>query len=292
MNALELARGIVSDFPSSAGRPFREPDQELLLRREELAQKARELDDADANELAARTWRLWIAARDIDGGRRFLAEVLDERPPVRSRWRALALYGDGLLAFWAGDPDSARRRNEDAFALARQLGDDEAMLFAQLGLSRVVFDDGNAERAAELAAAARALAPDEATSQATLHMQAQAARLAGDYDAAAHFFEKSLALNRRIDDPGMVTVELHNLGLVEIRRGNADAAEGYFAQLPPADDEHGQALMRLNEAAVAFRRGDAEGARALLAGIDRELLFKDDRAELEWLEAQLECAGS
>jgi tetratricopeptide (TPR) repeat protein len=292
VNALELARTIEPDFPSSAGRPFREPDAELLGRREEFAQAARDLDDASATELAARTWRLWIAARDVVGGRRFLAEVLDERPPVPSRWRALALYGDGLLAYWTGDPDGARRRNEEAFALARQLEDEEALFYAQLGLSRVAVEDGNAARAAELAAAARALAPDERTSQASLHMGAQAARQAGDYDTAAALFEESLALNRRIDDPSMVPVELHNLGWVEIRRGNAEAAERYFAQLPPAQEDYERALMRLNEAGIAFRKGDARHARDLLADLDHELFATDDRAELAWLEEQLACAAT
>jgi hypothetical protein len=101
---LDLAREITPDFPSSAGRPFRHPDEDLLARRDELASAARDLGTAEATELASRTWRLWMAARDVPGGRAFLAEVLDERqPPDPSRWRALALYGDGLFAFWAGD---------------------------------------------------------------------------------------------------------------------------------------------------------------------------------------------
>jgi tetratricopeptide (TPR) repeat protein len=294
VNPLEVARGIAPDFPSSAGRPFRTPDEELLARRDELAQAARELDPESATELAARSWRLWMAARDVAGGRAFLGEVLDEREPQESRWRVLALYGDGLFAFWDDDPEGARRRNEEALALAQRLDDAEALLFAQLGLSRVAIEDGDGVRAGELARDARALAAPlgEATEQATLHMEAQAARLGGDYDAAAELFEQSLALNRRIDDPSMVPVELHNLTLVEIHRGNAEAAERYLAELPAATDPYVADLRRVAEAGIAFRRGDVHGARGLLAGVDREAMASDDRAELDWLREQLECAAT
>ena len=290
MKPLELARGITPDFPSSSGRPFRHPDEDLLARRDELASAAGDLGTAEATELAARTWRLWMAARDVAGGRAFLAEVLDERKPSDpSRWRALALYGDGLFAFWAGDAEGARRRNEEAFALAQRLDDSEALLYAHLGTSRVALEDGDHSRAREHAAAARALAArfGEAAGQAPLHLEAQATRAAGDYDGAAELFEHSLALNRRIDDPSMVPVELHNLGLVEIHRGDADAAEQYFAQLPPSDDPYLQALMRVNRAAVAYRRGNLDEARELLAGVDGQELASDDRQELEWLEREL-----
>jgi ATP/maltotriose-dependent transcriptional regulator MalT len=295
VNALELAREIRPDFPSSAGRPFRHPDEDLLACRDELASAARDLGVADATELAARTWRVWMAARDIPGGRTFLAGVLDERhPPDASRWRVLALYGDGLFAFWAGDAEGARSRNEEALALAQQLDDPEALLFAHLGVSRVVFEDGDHARAREHAVAARKLAAQfgEAVGQAPLHMEAQALRQAGDYDGAATLFEESLALNRRIDDPSMVPVELHNLGLVEIHRGDADAAERYFEQLPPAEDPYVEALMRVNRAGVAFRRGDLDTARELLDGLDGEEFASDDRAELDWLRDQLACGGS
>jgi tetratricopeptide (TPR) repeat protein len=289
VNPLEAARGITPDFPSSAGRPFRTPDEGLLARRDEFAQAAREVDPERATELAARTWRLWMAARDVAGGRAFLGEVLDEREPQESRWRVLALYGDGLFAFWDDDAEGSRRRNEEALALAQRLDDAEALLFAQLGLSRVAVEDGDDVRAAQFARAARALAAPlgEATEQATVHMEAQAARLGGDYDAAAELFEQSLALNRRIDDPSMVPVELHNLTLVEVHRGNAEAAERYLAELPAATDPYVADLMRVAEAGIAFRRGDAQGARELLAGVDGEAMASDDRAELEWLRAQL-----
>jgi tetratricopeptide (TPR) repeat protein len=299
---LEFARGVRWDFPSSAGRPLRKPaDAEpLLARKDAFVAAARVLDAKSATELAANAWRLWMVARDIAGGRAFLGEVLDDENAPATRSRALALYGDGLLAWWQGEREHSRGRNEEAFALARAGDDPEALALAQLGLSRIAVDDGDHERGRELAAGARALAArcSEAMTQAPLHLEAQATRLAGDYHVAAGLFEASLALNRRIEDQSMVVVELHNLGHVEIHRGNADAAEGYFAQLPRAEDPYDEAMTRLNEAAVAFRRGDADTARAKLEAAEGIFAANgteaatDDRFELDWLREQLTCAAS
>ena len=152
--------------------------------------------------------------------------MLDRPGAGRSRWRALALYGEGLLAYWQGEI------------------------------------------------------------QAPLHMEAQVARAAGDYCRAAELFGESLALNRRIDDPSMVPVELQNLGLVEIRRGNVDAAERYFGELPPSSDPYS----RLNDAAVALRKGDLSRAGRLPSELDDDEFAADDRVDLDWLRKQVACA--
>ncbi len=299
---LALSRRLRWDFPSSAGKPLRDTAEvePLLARKEDFVAAAAAVDPVEATELAANSWRLWMVARDIPGGRAFLRSVLDERPADRSRWRALALYGDGLFAFWQGEREESRRRNEEALEIAEAVDDPEALALAQLGLSRIAVDDGDHERALELATSARAHAAGlgEAMGQAPLHSHAQATRLAGHYEEAARLFEQSLALNRRIDDQSMVTVEMHNLGHVEIHRGNADAAEQQFSQIPHSDDPYSEGMTRLNEAALAFRRDEHDRAHSLL---DRaEAIFRDngieaaadDRFELDWLREQLACAAS
>jgi len=94
-------------------------------------------------------------------------------------------------------------------------------------------------------------------------------------------------------------VELHNLGHVEVHRGSVEAAERYFSETTYADDEYGEAMRRLNDAAIAFLRGDLERARASLdaaaatfAGSGMEAAAVDDRFELDWLRDQLTCAVS
>jgi hypothetical protein len=99
--------------------------------------------------------------------------------------------------------------------------------------------------------------------QGALHVHAQAVRLSGGYEEAALLFERSL----------------HNLGHVEIHRGNVDAAAEHFAQVPHSDDDYGRAMANLNDAQIAFAGGDVERAG-------------DDRFELDWLREQLECAAN
>jgi len=299
MTPLELARSIEPDFPSSSGRPFRTPDPELLQRRHELAAAARGLDVDDANEIAGRAWRLWMAARELDGGRAFLRDVLDRPGASPTRWRAIALYGDGLFAFWQGARDDLRSRSEQALEVAQQAGDDEALALAYLGLSRSALEDGDHERGRELAERARAHARrvSDVLGQAPLHMHAQSLRAAGDLDGAAALFEESLELNRRVGDEGMVTVEHHNLAAIAVRRGDGDAAERHSAQFPPADSPYDEAMGKLIEAGIALCRGEPEQADARLCEAEATLAdagieaATDDRADLDWLREQLECAA-
>ncbi len=309
---LERSREVQWRFPSSSGSPvLADQDawaEQLVSEKESFAAAARSLVESGnhqgATELAANVWRLWVMARDPRGGRAFLATVLDGREEEPSRARALALYGDGLLAFMVGAQDDSRARSEASLQAARAVQDPEALALAHLGLSRVAFLDGEHDRARSLAAQALAFARalDPAMGQAPLHMHAQGTRFTGDYDRAAALFEESLALNRRLGDLGMVGVELHNLGHIEIRRGNIDAAERYFAEceeLGASDDAYSVAMRHLNQAVVAFARGEHDRARALLGDADTVLgetdgyPAPDDRFELDWLRGQLaEASGA
>jgi tetratricopeptide (TPR) repeat protein len=295
---LELSREARWTFPSSTGKPVLgdEPWLEpLAAEQSRLPAAARALADDEAVELVASAWRLWMVSRDVDGGRAFVGDVLG-RGGGRPRHRALALYGDGLFAFWQGAIEDSRTRNEEALASAA--GNPEALALANLGLSRAALSDGDAESALTFAIAARehARTGSDALGQAPLHLHAQSVRMLGDYDDAAKLFRESLELNRRIGDPGMIGVELHNLGHVGLHRGDVDEAERLFAELTErgiANDPYSVALAQLNDAAVVLARGDRERAEGLLTRIDAGLdrsgveLAPDDRFELEWLRRRL-----
>jgi tetratricopeptide (TPR) repeat protein len=263
----------------------------LTAERDRLVEAAGVLDEEAGVELAANAWRVWVLAGDAAGGRSFLATVLHRAEPP-SRALALALYCDGLLALRVGAVEESHARNQAALETAQAVGDPEALALAHLGLSRVAFEDGDYERALAQARAARELARglEPALGQGPLHTEAQSTRMLGDLDTAAELFAQSLALNRRIGDLGMVAVELHNLGHVEIRRGNVEAAERIFNELGVGDDAHGT----LGGAALAHARGDDHRARELLAHAElvRGELAADDRAELDWLREQLRQPNS
>jgi tetratricopeptide (TPR) repeat protein len=244
--------------------------------------------DEEAAELAAGVWRLWLVSGDLAGGRRLLGAALEGGGPP-SRARALALYGDGLLAFRQGAQAESRARNETA----RAVSDREAESLALVGLSRVALRDGDYDRVRSLAFEARELTRDREPDAdvAPLHMLAAGTRLAGDADGAAELYQESLELNRRLGDSRMVGVELHNLGHVELHRGDVEAAERCFAEREAAsnqDDPYEQAMTHLNQA-----HGDCHLAADLLGRTQATLdasgivLDPDDAFEVDWLRARL-----
>ena len=149
---LILSRQVRWSFPSSLGRPVRwEPSEPWVesVRKERVsfvkavAFLMRNGQEDAALEIAANVWRLWVLARDNDGGRRLLAQVLDRGSRKQTRASALALYGDSLLAFRQGRIDESRRRSEEALEVAKSVVDPEALSLANLALSRVAFEDGD-----------------------------------------------------------------------------------------------------------------------------------------------------
>lgn len=306
---LALSRELHWAFPSSQGTPIikSHPASQLVEQaaqeRESYANAARVLlengNEEGAVEIASNVWRLWEVARDIEGGRAFLAAVLDRGEKKPSRARSLALYGDSLFAFHQGKIEESRERSQAALDVAVAVNDREALTLAYLALSRVAIEDGDYAQSLTLAVKAREFARnlDPAMGQAPLFLNAQAARMTGDYDQAAVLFEQSLDLNRKIDDQGMVRAELQNLGLVEIHRGNVEAAERYFAEsqkLGSANDPYGIAMTYLYQAMIAYTRGNRDESRALLQRAQSVLkeakinAAPDDQFEIDWLHAKLE----
>ena len=306
---LALSSELHWDFPSSQGTPIikghasSQRVEQAVPERESYANAARALlergDKEGAVEIAANAWRLWIVARDVDGGRAFLAAVLDKGEKKPSRARSLALYGDSLLSFRQGKIEESRQRSQAALDAALAVNDPEALTLAYLALSRVAFQDGDYPKSLSYAVKAREFArnQDPALRQAPLFLHASATRMTGDYDQAAALFEQSLELNRKINDQGMVRAELQNRGLVEIHRGNTDAAERYFAEseiLGSTDDPYNTAMASLYRAFIAFGRGNKNESRTLLQSaqaILKQAKMDADpyvQFEINWLSAHLE----
>lgn len=276
--------------------------ERLAPEREDLMEAVRFLvanrEEEEAAELAANVYRLWLLSSDIASGRKLLSAALDIGEGRPSRARALALYGDGLLAFRAGAMKDSQARNDAALEAARAVNDREAEAHALVGLSRVAFRNGDYERVRLLAAEARDLTRnlDVAAGLAPLHMLAAGTRLAGNYDEAIALYTESLELSRHLGDSRGVAMELHNMGHVELHRGNVDAAERCFAKCGDVrnhDDPYEAAMTHLNHAALAFARGDRERAADLLRRTQSALdsagivLDPDDAFEVEWLHDRL-----
>ena len=253
----------------------------------------------EAARLAAAVWRQWLAVGGVDGGRALLALALDANHERPSRWRALALYGDGLLAFRQGRQDDSQARNEEALTVAQAVGDAEAQALALVGLSRVAFRAGDNARVCGLARQALELAVhlDRSARAAPLHMLAAGTRLSGDFDAARHLYQESLELNRALGDERMVLIEIHNLAHVEVHRGNAGEAEQLFGEVSRrregSDDPYDAAMEKLNGAVMALLRDDRRSAQSLIAGAEAVLerngivLDPDDQFEVDNLHSRI-----
>lgn len=294
---LELSRAAELLGPQQAAWTER-----LTPERERLAEAVRFFAGAGegeaATELAANVWRLWLYSGDVGSARDLLATGLEAGEGRPSRARALALYADGLLAFRIGAQEDSRARNEAALEVARAVGDAEAESLALVGLSRVAFREGDYPRVRALASQAQELTRDldPAAGVMPLHLLAAGTRLGGDHDQAIDLYTESLELNRRLGDDRMAGVELHNIGHVEVHRGNLEAAERCFtecAALRNPDDPYDLAMGNLNEAALAFGHGDPFRAADLLRRTESTLrdagivLDPDDAYEVDWLRERV-----
>jgi tetratricopeptide (TPR) repeat protein len=255
------------------------------------------METAQSLDDLASTWRRWLVSGESRLGHEVLAKALvANTAPTRAR--AICLYADGLFLFRLGEQRASQERNEDALAVAREVGDQEAESLALVGLSRVAFREGRHEEVVELATRARKLAArvGSEAEAAPLHMQAAGTRLLGDYDRAAQLYRESMELARRLGNKRGVAMEQHNLAHVELHRGSVDEAARLFsARLEFARasaDPYEYTMTALNEAALAGARRDDERARQRFAEARRLLkehgivLDPDDASEFDSLAAR------
>jgi tetratricopeptide (TPR) repeat protein len=252
---------------------------------------------AESLDELASTWRRWLDSGESEVGHQTLTEALavDAHP---SRARAICLYADGLFLFRLGEHGASRERSQEALGVAREVGDEEAESLALVGLSRVAFRGGGHDEVVELATRARELAVrvGSEAEAAPLHMQAAGTRLLGDYDRAAELYRESMELTRQVGDERGVAMEQHNLGHVELYRGDVDQAERLFAArlefARASTDPYEHAMTALNEAALAAARRDEQRARRRFVEAGRLLddngivLDPDDASEFDALAAR------
>jgi tetratricopeptide (TPR) repeat protein len=306
---LALSRELHWAFPSSQGTPNINGEAASKLvenaaeERRSYASAARVLlekgDEEGAVELAANAWRLWMVARDLTGGREFLAGPLDKGGRKPSRARSLALYGDSLFAHLQGRVEESRGRSQAALDAALVVNDPEAVALAYLGLSRVAVENGNYAEAFTLAVKARESARglDPALGQGPLFLHAQSTRLTGDYDKAAELFEQSLQLNRRINDQGMVAAELQNLGFVELHRGNLEHSKhrfNEFDKLGFSDDPYFSGMNMFAQAYLVYAESGEKDRSHILFQRAQDIFKEanitpgpDDQFEINWIQEQL-----
>lgn len=246
---------------------------------------------------AAEHWREWFDHGEFDEGAARVEEALDapgaDTPSID---RVRVLYAAHLFAFRRGKP--SRRWAQETLDLARALGDVRGESDGLTGLARAALRDGDyaavARFASEAVGKARA-AGDIGAEGSPLHLQAAGLRLSGDYERAREAYLESVALADRLGDEQRKQMEFHNLGWVELHRGDVAAAARMFAERDARSgiDAYTDAWHDLNSAALAHARGRREQALRLFgSGTDRlsalgVALDPDDQAELDWLSREL-----
>jgi predicted ATPase len=229
---------------------------------------------AEELQLAGALMRFWYVRGYLREGRSRCEDALaahhDQSPP-----RLKALFGAELLAHRLGDYQRAEVRNRERLALARQLGDTEAVASSLIGVGVTAHAVGDSERAAAalIEAAELARAGGYAWNLATaIWNLGDLALEQGDYTQARARYEESLGLFREVGDERTIMQCLGGLGVLASREGRSDEAEALLRESLEyaealADKE--LAIWCLGElAALAVSAGDAQRAAKLLGAIE------------------------
>jgi tetratricopeptide (TPR) repeat protein len=192
--------------------------------------------------IAGALWRFWAVKGLFTEGREHLRRLLElteaeataQGHPLsasKSRSRAKALNGVGVLAWRQGDYSSAQSLQTAALELGGEIGDKQIMAFSLNGLGSV-------------------------------------AKEQGDSAAARSLYEESLSLRREIGDKRGIAVSLNNLGNVASDQGDSAAARSQYEEclvlMREIGDKRGIANTLINLGDMAMEQGEYTAARSLL----------------------------
>lgn len=203
-------------------------------------------DHATALRLAGAIWWFWYLRGHLGEGRRWLEETISvagavpatsgkrrrepasENDRAMNRWRARALAGAGILAYYQGESGRAGAQCAESLALFRQLDDERGIAVALHGLAAV-------------------------------------ARLGGSYAAARAMYRESLALFQDLGERWFAEYTRFYLGVAFWLEGNWEAAESIFQECmrgySALRDRKGIRYAHFGLAHVALGRGDCDLAR-------------------------------
>jgi predicted ATPase/DNA-binding SARP family transcriptional activator len=221
--------------------------------------------------LAGALSRFWEIHGHYSEGRAYLAEALArDGATERTKERARALNGAGVLAYYHGDYQAARELLEEGLAIFRELGNRQGAAWSLNDLGDVIGAQGdrNTARALYEESLATFRQLDHRQGVASLlHHLGGIVREQGDYEQARALCEESLAIFRELGNRQRAAWSLHHLG--NVAKAQGDYGEAWFLQ------EEGLAIFRelgnhqgagwaLKELGdVAAAQKDREAARSL-----------------------------
>jgi tetratricopeptide (TPR) repeat protein len=265
-------------FAQDAGRGLRGLDADRW--RDRLQRRFPELEAAfdrllaqghtdDALALATALADLLRITGRVGTGRRWLDRAL-EAAAVDHPLRAVALYENGLLAFWQGGDEAACALHGQSLELARRRGDRTTVALALCGLARVALreDLDWARTLCEEALRTVQDGDDTAGRSSALHVLGVAAQMRGDLGQARDLMTRRIELARERGDFATVGTESSNLSMVERQLGNLSRAEQLAREALRIGERRGDRWAipyGLNGlAAVALETGEFRRAATLL----------------------------
>jgi tetratricopeptide (TPR) repeat protein len=271
------ARSLLA-FAEEAGRGLRGLDASLW--RDRLQRRFQDLEAAfdwlldhgqagDALALASRLAEFLRITGRVATGRAWLDSAL-EAATNDDRLRAVALYENGLLAFWQGADEEACSLHGRSLELARRLDDRSAVAQALCGLARVALreDLDWARTMCEEALGTVQDTGDMIGRSNALHVLGVAAQMRGDLRQARDLMTQRIELARKLGDFATISGESSNLSMVERQLGNLARAEQLAREALQIEEQRGDEWAipySLNGlAAVAVETGELERAATLL----------------------------
>jgi len=171
----------------------------------------------------------------------------------------------------AGDPAQSRATAEQAYALAKRLGDNSGAARAKNQIARTYANQSSfaeSERAAAEALALAREAGDKRLEARAYNSMGIVQAQQGNYDAALDFDFKALALAEEIGDKEGLASNLFNLGTVYYGMGNYASALEYMRKnltlTEELGDERSPANTINNIASIYMQQGNYDSARVYL----------------------------
>ena len=224
----------------------------------------------DALALASASADFLMITGRIATGRSWLDRAL-ESATIDNRLRAVALYENGLLAFWQGADEEACSLHGRSLELARRLGDRTTVALALCGLARVALRE-DLDWARELCEEALQTVQgidDPLGRSNALHVLGVAAQMRGDLRQARDLMSQRIELAQMLGDFATIGMESSNLSVVERQLGNLARAEQLAREALQVQEQRGDEWAipyGLNGlAAVAVETGQFERAATLLS---------------------------
>jgi predicted ATPase len=212
----------------------------------------------------------WYLRGALHEGRTWLEALLAHSTSSdRSVARGLALYGVGLLAWFAGDFAAAATQEEEALSIAQEVGDKHVIAYAglTLGLIRLRQEDSEAARClfAESHSLFRELG-DAWGEALVLFILGYAASYIGDLATARAQLEESVRLFQEQGDVLYASLVLSTLQGLASTQGDQEQARSLYEQALPhmqqAHDRGRIGLFQINMGELYHRYGEEHMVQA------------------------------